>query len=138
MKRPSGGTKDSSPGCSFQRERRTQGWKVGTCIVREMPADFAVLVPPGAVRLSNSSGTPDILEVKSMDPSARAEIGLPDGANTTARLSTMSTYSSLLVCLTFCFRHGIAGPLTELEAALSVAARFDDGPNDGAEVGIPT
>ena len=91
MKRPSGGTKESSPGWSFQRARRTHGWKVGSCIVREMPAALDVLVPPGAVKFSSSSGTLEILEVKRMDPSARAEIGLPDGAKTTARLSTMST-----------------------------------------------
>ena len=107
-------------------------------MVLEIPADLDVLVPPGAVNISSRSGTPEILDVKRMDPSARAEIGRPEGANTTARFSTMSTYNSLLVCRTFCFRHGIAGPLAELEAAFRVAARFDEGPNAGEEVGIPT
>jgi hypothetical protein len=58
-----------------------------------------------------SSGTPLILAVKAIEPAAIADIGLPDGAKITDRLSTMSTYSSFDVCRTLDLRHGIAGPL---------------------------
>ncbi len=57
------------------------------------------------------SGTPEILDVNVIDPLAKAAKGLPDGARVTESVSTMSTYSSLLVCRTLARRHGIAGPL---------------------------
>lgn len=43
-----------------------------------------------------------------MVPFAKAESGRPEGARVTESVSTMSTYSSLLVCRTFARRHGTA------------------------------
>jgi len=60
-------------------------------MVLAMPDDWALLLPPGALRVNRRSGTPEILAVKAMDPWARAEIGRPDGATMTDKLSTMST-----------------------------------------------
>lgn len=48
-------------------------------------------LPPEAERVSNKSGTPEILEVKAIDPFAKAARGLPDGARVTESDSTMST-----------------------------------------------
>jgi len=108
-KRPSGGTKLSSPGCSRQRANLTQGWKQGRSIACTTP-----VLPPGAVSVSNKSGTPVILAVKATVPLAIADNGLPDGAYITESLSTMSTYSSLEVCRTFARRHGIAEPAADV------------------------
>ena len=108
-KRPSGGTKLSSPGCSRHRASLTQGWKHGRSIACTTP-----VLPPGAVSVSNRSGTPDILAVKAIVPFAMADNGLPDGAYMTESFSTMSTYSSLEVCLTFARRHGIAEPAADV------------------------
>lgn len=91
MNRPSGGTNEISPACSFQRARRTQGWKTGSCIVRVIPKVLAVLVPPGAESVSKRSGTPEIFAVNAMEPCERAEMGRPEGAKMTDRDSTMST-----------------------------------------------
>ena len=60
-------------------------------MVREMPECFAVDVPPGAERERMISGTPEILEVKRMEPVARAEMGRPEGAEMMERHSRMST-----------------------------------------------
>lgn len=49
--------------------------------------------------------------MKAIDPFAKAANGLPEGARVTERVSTISTYSSLLVWRTLPRRHGIAGPL---------------------------
>lgn len=114
---PSGGTKLSSPGLSFHRASRTQGWKTGSSKTR-----CIACLPPGTVRLRTRSGTPEILEVKAIEPLANAARGRPDGASVTERVSTMSTYSSLLVCRTLARRQGIAGPLV---AGLSASCGFN-------------
>ena len=49
---------------------------------------------------------PDTFAVKAMVPFAIAESGRPDGESVTHSVSTMSTYISLLVCLTFALRQG--------------------------------
>lgn len=84
--RPSGGTKLSSPGVSRHRASLTQGWKQGRSIACVMP-----VLPPGAVRVSSRSGTPDIFAVNAIVPLAMADNGRPDGAKTTDSFSTMST-----------------------------------------------
>jgi len=134
MNFPSGGTNESSPGRSFQRASLTQGWNTGSCIVRVIPADLEILVPPGAVRLSTKSGTPEIFAVNNTDPAARAEMGRPEGAKMTARFSIMSTYSSFEVCRTLALRQGIAGPLLRPAFALSCAARLFAGPRAGDDL----
>jgi len=48
-------------------------------------------LPPGADRVSSSSGTPEIFDVKAMDPYANAARGRPDGARVTESVSTIST-----------------------------------------------
>ena len=106
MNLPSGGTKLNSPGRSFHLANRTQGWKTGNSMAFSMP-NF----PPDAERVSSRSGTPEILDVNAIEPFANAASGRPDGASVTESVSTMSTYSSLLVCRTFARRQGIAGPL---------------------------
>ena len=68
MNFPSGGTNESSPGRSFHLARRTQGWNTGICIVLDIPEDLSLLVPPGADKVSDSSGTPDILAVNNIEP----------------------------------------------------------------------
>ncbi len=105
MNLPSGGTKLNSPGLSFHLASLTHGWKTGSSMAFSMPS-----LPPDAERVSSKSGTPEILDVNAMDPFAKAARGLPEGARVTNRVSTMSTYSSLLVWRTFARRHGIAGP----------------------------
>ncbi len=60
-------------------------------MVREMPVDFALLVPPGAESVNNRSGTPEIFAVNAIEPWARADIGRPDGAKMTANVSIIST-----------------------------------------------
>jgi hypothetical protein len=91
MNFPSGGTKLISPGCSFHRLNRTQGWKTGSCIVLLIPADLLLLVPPEAVRIRSKSGTPEILAVNKMEPLARADISRPEGVKIMERDSMMST-----------------------------------------------
>lgn len=102
--------------------------------MREMPADLAEDVPPGAERTMIRSGTPEILAVKAIDPLDRAESALPEGAKMTWTVSTMSTYSSLEVCLTLDFRHGMAGPALSEDAALRVDAKLVWPPKDGDEL----
>ena len=68
-------------------------------------------LPPEAESVRSRSGTPEILDVNAMEPLANAAKGLPEGASVTASLSTMSTYSSLLVWRTLARRQGIAGPV---------------------------
>ena len=102
---PSGGTKLRSPGRSFHLANLTHGWKTGNSIVLSRP-NF----PPAVERVRSTSGTPDILELQTMEPLAKADNGLPDGAKMTDSCSTMSMYNSLLVWRTFAFRQGIAGP----------------------------
>lgn len=63
-------------------------------------------MPPGALSWRIRSGTPETLAVKAMVPNARAERGRPDGASVTERVSTMSTYNSLLVWRTLARRQG--------------------------------
>lgn len=53
-KRPSGGTKLSSPGRSLHLASRTQGWKTGSSILRP------IACWPGLVNERSKSGTPDI------------------------------------------------------------------------------
>ena len=106
MNLPSGGTKLRSPGRSFHLANRTHGWNTGSSMA------FSVHnFPPDADRVRSRSGVPDILEVKAMEPLAKAANGLPEGASVTERVSTISTYSSLLVWRTLARRQGIAGPL---------------------------
>lgn len=102
---PSGGTKLNSPGLSFHLANRTHGWKTGSSKALSTPD-----LPPGAESVRTSSGTPEILEVNAILPFAKAASGMPDGAKVTERVSTMSTYSSLLVWRTFARRQGMAGP----------------------------
>lgn len=49
---------------------------------------------------------PETLAVKAIVPFAIADKGRPEGEIVTASVSTISTYISLLVCLTFALRHG--------------------------------
>lgn len=105
---PSGGTKLSSPGFSFQRANLTQGWKTGNSMAFSKPS-----LPPEAESVKSRSGTPEIFDVNAMEPLAKAANGRPDGASVTESFSTMSTYSSLLVWRTLARRQGIAGPVVE-------------------------
>lgn len=102
---PSGGTKLSSPGLSFHLAKRTQGWNTGRSILRPI-----VCWPPGAVKDTSKSGTPDNLAVKAIVPSTRADNNRPEGAIVTESDSIMSTYSSFEVCRTPAFLQGMAGP----------------------------
>ena len=70
-------------------------------------------LPPDAESVRSRSGTPEIFDVNAMEPLANAANGLPDGASVTESLSTISTYSSLLVWRTLARRQGIAGPVVE-------------------------
>ena len=110
-KRPSGGTKLIAPS-PFYLLSRTHGWNTTRSMIDRnwspllpMPAPF-----PPVERFKFKSGTPLTLEVKAMLPFANAARGRPDGANVTDSDSTISTYSSLLVCRTLFLRHGIAEP----------------------------
>ena len=85
-KRPSGGMKLNSPGDSFHRLSRTQGWKVGSCSI--LPT---FLRPEGKLRVRTRSGTPDSLDVNRIEPAALAQRGRPEGARMTVSVSTMST-----------------------------------------------
>lgn len=60
------------------------------------------------MRLRRTSGTPDTLHVKTIEPFAKAAKGRPDGASVTVKVSMMSAYSSFEVCLTLARRHGSA------------------------------
>jgi len=71
-----------------------------------------------------------MLDVNVIDPFAKAAKGLPDGARVTESVSTMSTYSSLLVCRTLARRHGMAGPLL-VELRFSCCLK----PPEGSEAG---
>ena len=82
-KRPSGGTKESSPGRSFHLFSLTEGWKTGN--------DMVFDIPPGHPSCSNRSGTPDTLAVNAIVPFDIAERGRPEGAMMTCSVSTMST-----------------------------------------------
>lgn len=66
-------------------------------------------LPEGEDSDKRTSGTPETLAVNAIDPVAKAERGRPDGAIITDKVSTISTYSSLDVCLTFARRQGSAG-----------------------------
>lgn len=106
INRPSGGTKLSSPGLSRHRASRTQGWNTGSSIFWLI----ALWPPPGVVRHSKRSGTPEILAVKAIVPDTSADKIRPDGAIVTDNVSIMSTYSSFDVWRTPGRRHGMAGP----------------------------
>ena len=93
-----------------------------------------LLVPPGALRTRSRSGTPLILAVKAMEPATVAEMGWPDGARITERLSSMSTYSSFDVCRTFVLLHGMAGPLFRLGFALRADERMFEDARAGVEL----
>lgn len=136
--RPSGGTKESSPGRSFHLLSLTQGWKTGN--------ETAPWMPPGQPSCNSRSGTPDTLAVKAIVPFAIADSGRPDGESVTSNVSTISTYISFDVCLTFALRHGIV----ELAGAGLVGPKLglDLEPNEkgvaegvselGVELGSPT
>src|ERR1700733_8677902 len=99
-----------------------------------MPDVLELLVPPGALKTRSRSGTPLILAVKAMEPATVAEIGWPDGARITERLSSMSTYSSFEVCRTFVLLHGMAGPLFRWVVALRADERMFEGAKAGVEL----
>lgn len=85
-------------------------------------------IPPAQPNWSMRSGTPETLAVNAMVPLATAAKGRPDGDRVTSSVSTMSTYISLLVCLTFALLHG-TGEAVWLE--------FGDGPNFGLALPPP-
>lgn len=68
-------------------------------------------LPDGLLRFRVMSGTPDTLEVKAIVPFANAANGLPDGANVTDSVSTISAYISFDVWRTFDRLQGRAGVL---------------------------
>lgn len=102
-KRPSGGTNESSPGLAFHWLSLTQGWKTGS--------ETAFCMPPPHPKCSMRSGIPETLAVKAIVPLAMAARGRPDGDKVTSSVSTISTYISLLVCLTFALLHGTGEPV---------------------------
>ena len=99
-----------------------------------MPADFALLVPPGADKNKSKSGTPEIFAVKAIEPCARADMGRPDGANMTDRCSIISTYSSFEVCRTLDLRQGIAGPIAGVGVGRRLDAKLLEAPRAGEEL----
>lgn len=107
-------------------------------MVRVIPLDFWAEEPPGADTDRRISGMPEILAVKTIEPFARAEIGRPDGAQTTERDSTMSTYSSLEVWRTFDLRQGIEVWLAKAGAGPGRRDedREDEDPNAGEELSL--
>jgi hypothetical protein len=94
-----------------------------------------VCAPEGTERVRRRSGTPESFEVKRMEPLAKAARGRPEGASVTVRVSTMSTYSSLLVWRTLARRQGMAW-LAEAGVRLSCVRRLLDAetPGDGLHV----
>lgn len=95
------------------------------------------------VRIRRRSGTPDTFAVNAIVPWANAANGRPEGENVTCSVSIISTYSSLLVCLTLFRRHGIA-MLFGFEGFLPNVGRGRENAleppafKDGLELGRPT
>lgn len=70
------------------------------------------------------SGTPDIFDVKTMLPLAKAANGRPEGARVTDRVSITSAYISFEVCRTFALLQGRAGVFVLLREDIEELAMF--------------
>lgn len=82
--------------------------------------------PDGLLKLTVTSGTPETLAVKAMDPLANAANGLPEGASVTESVSMTSAYSSFEVWRTLARRHGRAGVLVMGSAGVGAFEKLDD------------